>query len=129
MQHPFEEIDSILRPLATVLAREADVILDLRQLIASQGHPGKCVRCFFKLFAAAGSENRPNLARLQSWLETHVEISVRSGDVIVETLPFRLRNDEDLENFCLRSIDQLRMDRDYGEQALLLAFRYKVLAA
>lgn len=129
MQHSFEEIDSILRPLATVLAREADAILDLRQLIASQGHPGKCVRCFFKLFEAAGSENRPNLARLQSWLETHVEISVRSGVEEVETLPLRLQNDEDLETFCLRSIDHLRMDRYYGQKTLLLAFRYKDLAA
>jgi hypothetical protein len=125
VRHSFEEIDSILRPLARVLAREADAILDLRELLVSQGHPGKCVRCFFKLFEAAGSENRPNLALLQAWLEQHVEISVRSGAEELETLPFRLRNDEGLEGFCLRSIEDLRMDRGYHGRPLLLAFRYK----
>lgn len=129
MQYTFEEIDDILRPLAPVLALEADVILDLRQLLARQGHPGKCIRCFFKLFEAAGPENRPNLTLLLSWLEQHVEISVRSGGEELEALPFQLRSEEDLEQFCLRSIDEIRMDRGYGAKPLLLAFRYKALAA
>lgn len=129
MQDSFEEIDTILRPLAPVLAREADAILDLRQLLARQGHPGKCIRCFFKLFEAAGPENRPNLALLLSWLEKHMEISVRSDGDELEALPFQVRNEEDLEQFCLRSIDEIRMDRDYGARPLLLAFRYKSVAA
>jgi hypothetical protein len=124
-----DEIDTLLRPLAPVLAREADAILDLRQLLALQGHPGKCVRCFFKLFEAAGPEERPNLGLLQSWLEKHVEISVRSGSEELEALPFQLRNEEGLEQFCLRSIDQIRMDRDYGALPLSLSFRYKARAA
>lgn len=130
MHDSFEEIDTLLRPLAPALAHEADVILDLRQLLAHQGHPGKCIRCFFRLFEAAGPKDRPNLAGLLSWLEKHVEIAVRrSGGEELEALPFQLRNEKDLEQFCLRFIEEIRMDRDYGAEPVLLAFRYKALAA
>ena len=129
MQPSYEEIDTILRPLASALAREADVILDLRQLLISQGHPGKCVRCFFQLFEAAESHTRSSLANLQAWLEQSVEISVCKNLEEIEVLPFRLRDEESLESFCMRSIDTIRMDRDHGSHALALSFRYKILAA
>jgi len=129
VQHSYEEIDHILRPLAPVLAREADAILDLRELLMNQGHPGKCVRCFFRLFEAAGSKMQPQLVPLQAWLEKHLEISVRSEGNELETLPFTLGKDDDLESFCLRSIEQVRMDRGYQSSRLQLAFRYKALAA
>lgn len=129
VQHSYEEIDRILRPLAPVLAREADAILDLRELLMSQGHPGKCVRCFFRLFEAAGGKMQPQLAPLRAWLETHLEIAVRSGTEDLETLPFTLGKDDDLESFCLRSIEQIRLDRGYQSSRLQLAFRYKALAA
>ena len=129
MQHSYEEIDRILRPLAPVLAKEADAILDLRELLVRQGHPGKCVRCFFRLFEAVGSEMQPQLAPLLAWLESKVEISVRSEEVELETLPFVLADNEDLESFCLRSIESIRMDRNYSGSRLQLAFRYKALAA
>ena len=112
-----------------MLAREADVILDLRELLTRQGHPGKCVRCFFRLFEAAGTEMQPKLAPLQAWLEKHVEISVRSKGEELETLPFALGKNDDLESFCLRSIEHVRMDRGYKSDRLQLAFRYKALAA
>lgn len=123
-----EEIDEILHPLGPVLAREADAILDLRDLLLRQGHPGKCVRCFFKLFEAAGDDRHSTLALLRAWLENHVEISIRKNGVELEALPFVLRDEEDLETFCLRSIDHVRMDRGYRGGPLLLAFRYKLAA-
>lgn len=129
VQPTAQEIDEILLPLAPVLAREADAILDLRELLISQGHPGKCVRCFFRLFEAAGEDWRSSLALLQSWLEKNVEISIRRNGEELEALPFALKNDEDLEKFCLRSIDHVRMDRHFGEGPLMLAFRYKSRAA
>ncbi len=129
MQFSYEEIDEILRPLAPALAREADVILDLRELLARQGHPGKCVRCFFRLFEAAGAEMQPRLAPLKAWLEKHVEIAVKNEGEELETLPFSLAEDEDLESFCLRSIDYIRMDRGYKSSRVQLAFRYKAVAA
>ena len=64
MRKSYEEIDEILKPLAPVLAREADAILDLRELLVSQGHPGKCVKCFFSLDEAAGTALVPRLEPL-----------------------------------------------------------------
>ena len=129
MQLSHDEIDELLRPLATTLAREADAILDLRELLKSQGHPGKCVRCFFQLFAAAGTELLPRLAPLRAWLEKNVEIAVRNESEELESLPLALGRDEDLEAFCLRSIQNVRMDRAYQTSQVRLAFRYKALAA
>ncbi len=129
MQLSAEEIDEILLPLGPVLAREADAILDLRDLLLRQGHPGKCVRCFFRLFEAAGSDRLASLHLLQSWLEKNVEISIRRNGEELETLPFMMRADEDLQKFCLRAIDHVRMDRSYQGGPLLLAFRYKPRAA
>ena len=124
-----EQIDHLLLPLAPVLAKEADAILDLRDLLISKGHPGKCVRCFFRLFAAAGSDDLPMLAPLRTWMEENLEISVRADGAELETLPVKLRRQEGLEAFCLRSIRNVRMDRSYRAQRLDLAFRYKGQAA
>lgn len=129
MHQSYEEIDRILRPLAPVLAKEADAILDLRELLVRQGHPGKCVRCFFRLFEAAGSTVESGLQPLLTWLERNVEISVREQDRELETLPFVLGTEQDLESFCLSSIARIRMDRSYQAKRLQLAFRYKALAA
>ncbi len=124
-----ETIDLMLRPLARSLAREADAILDLRELLLSQGHPGKCVRCFFRLFEAAGSGSAQDLLPLRTWLEANVEISVRRDGEELETLPFVPAKHEDLEEFCLRAIEHVRMDRGYRGERLELTFRYKPLAA
>ena len=122
-------IDLMLRPLARSLAREADAILDLRELLLNQGHPGKCVRCFFRLYEAADGGLVQDLAPLRAWLETNVEISVRREGEELETLPFAPAKHEDLEAFCMRSIGLIRMDRGYQGKHLQLAFRYKALAA
>jgi hypothetical protein len=120
-----EEIDSLLLPLGPVLAREADTLLDLRELLIARGHPGKCVRCLFRLFSAAGVEAVPKLAPLRAWIEAALEITVRGDGRELETLPVKLLPGEDLEAFCLRSIRKVRLDRSYRAQRLDLAFRYK----
>lgn len=123
------EIDGLLLPLAPVLAKEADAILDLRELLMSKGHPGKCVRCFFQLFsAAAGSSAMPRLKPLMAWLEKNLEISVRADGVELERLPVNLRGAVDLESFCIRSIEELRFDRGYNARRVDMAFRYKAVA-
>jgi hypothetical protein len=128
VQPAVNEIDGLLLPLAPVLAKEADAILDLRELLMSKGHPGKCVRCFFQLFTAAGSAAMPRMAPLVAWLEANLEIAVRADGKELETLPVKLRSSDDLESFCLRSIEKIRLDRDYPVRRLDLAFRYKVAA-
>lgn len=94
----------------------------------SKGHPGKCVRCFFQLFTAAGKEALPRLAPLKAWLEANLEISVKADGRDLETLPVKLRPGEDLESFCLRSIKQVRFDRGYTAKRVNMAFRYKAAA-
>ena len=126
MQHTLQEIDGLLLPLAPVLAKEADALLDLRELLMSKGHPGKCVRCFFQLFTAAGREEMPRLAPLKAWLEENLEIYVNADWRELETLPVKLRQGEDLESFCLRSIQQVRLDRGYTARRVNLAFRFKI---
>lgn len=123
------EIDGLLRPLASALAKEADVLLDLRELLMQRGHPGKCVKCFFQLFQAAGKEYRPRLDALQTWLETHLEISVSSEGRVLEVLPLELQAGEDLESFCLSAIKRMRLDRGYHASRVDLTFRYKTAVA
>lgn len=129
MRADHEEIDKLLRPFAAALAHEADAILDLRDLLARKGHPGKCVRCFFRLFEAAGDDARQRLDLLKAWLEQNLEITIRSGETELEALPLRLSRDTSLEEFCLRSITNIQMDRTYAANAIQLAFRYKAAAA
>lgn len=125
MQPNRNEIDALLLPLGPVLAAAADTLLDLRELLIMKGHPGKCVRCFFQLFTAAGADSLPKLAPLKAWIEQHLEISVKADGRELETLPITLRQGDDLEAFCLRSIGKVRMDRSYRAKRLELAFRYK----
>ena len=123
-----QEIDALLMPLAPSLAKEADTLLDLRELLMTKGQPGKCVRCFFRLFTAAGSESLPKLTPLRDFLERHLEIAVRADGSELETLPVKLRQGEDLEDFCLRSMKQVRLDRTFQAKRVDLAFRFKVAA-
>lgn len=94
-----------------------------------KGHPGKCVRCFFQLFTAAGIDSLPRLEPLRTWIEQHLEISVRAEGHDLETLPILPEQGDDLEAFCLRSIRKVRLDRSYRAKRLDLAFRYKEKAA
>jgi hypothetical protein len=123
-----QEIDALLMPLAPSLAKEADTLLDLRELLMTKGQPGKCVRCFFRLFTAAGSDSLPQLTPLRDFLERHLEIAVRADGSELETLPVKLRQAEDLEDFCLRSMKQVRLDRTFQAKRVDLAFRFKAAA-
>lgn len=125
---PADEIDALLRPLAPMLAEEADAILDLRDLLMRQGHAGKCVKCFFQLFTTAGSRQVPALEPLSRWIESHFEIAVEADGREMERLPVTLKPGEDLEAFCRRSIRGIRMDRHFKARKVSLAFRYKAAA-
>lgn len=120
-----DEIDQLLATLAPVLANEADLLLDLRDLLKQRGHPGKCVRCFFELFEVAGENARIRLKQLQNWLERHVELRVSSKGETLETLPFAVRSHEGLEEFCRAAIQRIRMDRSYKHKKITIAFQYR----
>jgi len=122
------EIDALLLPLIQQDIRDADAILDLRELLLSGGHPGKCVRCFFRLFEAQTRKGFPLLAPLRHWLESHVEIVVSSESAVLEALPLRFSADENLEDFCQRSIREIQLDRSYKAKRIAMKFRYKAAA-
>jgi hypothetical protein len=122
------EIDALLLPLIQQDIRDADTILDLRELLLSGGHPGKCVRCFFRLFDSGTSKGFPVLAPLRRWLETNVEIVVTSGARLLEALPLHFAGEENLEEFCQRSMQHVRMDRGYDAKQIGMKFRYKIAA-
>lgn len=122
------EIDALLLPLIQKDIRDADAILDLRELLISGGHPGKCVRCFFRLFDSETHAGFPLLAPLRRWLEAHVEIVVESRSKALEAIPLSFSADENLEEFCHRNIRSIRMDRGYDARHISLKFRYKTAA-
>lgn len=101
----------------------ADFLLDLRELLLSGGHPGKCVKCFFGLL---GDLHQPGaLKPLGHWLERHLEVSVEADGCEVDRLPVHLDDAGDLDGFCQRTMDLVRMDRAYQGQHLRLSFCYK----
>ncbi len=117
----------MLRPLAPVLSREADALLDLREALVHQGHPGTCVRCFFQLFEAAEGDFEKQFEPLRNWLEANVEISISAKAEVLETFPLVLEH-RDLASFCQQSITTVRMDRGYPHPELRLQFQYKSAA-
>lgn len=119
------EIDALLLPLIQQEIRDADAILDLRELLLTGGHPGKCVRCFFRLFNSETRKGFPLLTPLRRWLESNVEIAVTSGQTVLETLPLSFSAQENLEEFCQRSINHVRLDRGYDAKHIAMTFRYK----
>lgn len=121
-------IEELLKPLAVEMAEEADVLLDLRELLLERGHPGSCVRCFFRLFVTAGSKGRPLLAPLRHWIEQELEIEVSERGRLLEVLPVEVRSGDTLESFCRRAISQVRHDRAYTARRIRLGFRYKEAA-
>lgn len=101
----------------------ADALLDLREQLMSDGHPGKCVKCFFALLGDLGKPGA--LSPLRHWLEERVEVEVTAGGRELEILPLRLEAGADLESFCLNAIDTVRHDRAYRNQRISLRLRYK----
>ncbi len=107
-------------------AAGADLVLDLRELLLSRGHPGKCVRCFFGLL---GEMDRPGaLLPLRGWLEEQLEITVAVDGALVEALPVRLEGSEGIHDFCERAIRTVHRDRAYRGKRIDLGFRYREAA-
>lgn len=116
-------IDRALSGIEPTSSEGADLLLDLRQLLLDQGHPGKCVRCFFGLL---GDLRQPGALRpIRLWLERNLEIVVHAKHGELETLPLELSAAGDLEDFCQRAIRTVREDRAYRDRELTLRFRFR----
>lgn len=117
------DLQPLLESITPTTSEGADLLLDLRQLLLSDGHPGKCVRCFFGLL---GDLRQPGaLKPLRHWLERHLEIEVSAGGSELEVLPVRLGGVTDLESYCHRAIATVREDRAFAEERIHLRFRFK----
>ena len=75
-----DDIDALLAPLAAPLRRSADHLLDLRSAARTGTTPGRCIRCYFELLAAAPSAVQPRLTPLRAWLEARIEAA--TGDSV-----------------------------------------------
>lgn len=115
--------DHLLTAVIPRTPEGADHLLDLRELLMTRGHPGKCVRCFFALL---GDLHAPGALRpLRHWLEKNIEVSVSIEGRVVESLRFQLQPSESLEDYCQRTIRMVREDRSYRDPAITLGFRYR----
>ncbi|MDX1679952.1 MAG: hypothetical protein R3242_04395 [Akkermansiaceae bacterium] len=119
------EAHQLLERVIPTTSEGCDYLLDLRDLLMSKGHAGKCVSCFFGLL---GDLQKPGaLLPLRHWLEQHIEIAVFADDRQIDTLPLKLEADADLDSFCTRAIDTVRHDRAHRAAKLALKLRYKDL--
>jgi hypothetical protein len=116
-------LETLFHGLNPRTSEGADMILDLRQALMSQGHPGLCVRCFFGLLGDLSQKGA--LLPLKHWLENHLEVEVVAGGKELEVLPVLLGNAVDLEGFCHSAMETVREDRAYMDRSISLRFRYK----
>lgn len=125
-----QQIDDLIKPVAREVPFCANAILDLRTELLNRQHPGKCVACFFKIFAPVCRMEKANtLAPLKIWLEENMEIVVKDDSTSeLERLPINLLED-DLETFCQKVMAQIHHDRSYASRQISLHFAYKGLGA
>lgn len=122
---PLDDLDSLLAPLAAPLRREADSLLDLRDAARAGTAPGRCIRCYFNLLAAAPSALQPRLTPLRAWLEARIEAAATDAEGrLLETLSVDLDTD-DLESCCRRMMREMTENRAYPTPHITLGFRYK----
>jgi hypothetical protein len=123
-----DDIDQLLAPLAAPLRRAADQLLDFRSAARAGTTPGRCIRCYFELLAAAPSSVQPRLTPLRAWLEARIEAAATDAEgKLLETLPVTL-DAEDLESCCRRLMREMTENRVYPTPLINLGFRYKPTA-
>ncbi len=104
--------EEVLLPLCAPLSNQADSILELYSM-TQEGihHPGRCLRCFYKLREAAARHRKAAMALqpLQRWIEDHFEVVASGNDdpAVIRFLPVDLRQPT-LENFCQEMIQNTR---------------------
>lgn len=126
--HPFET--DILAPLGQTFQKQADALLDLRQYAINKEHPGKCVSCYFKLYEQANNHSLNRLSILRKWLETNLEIVAKDEqDRFLERIPVCLEDEENLESFCARLMQEIIHNRAYECEKIALYFRFRDEAA
>lgn len=122
-------VQTVLAPLCEEMKEEADALLDLWEGLRRQRYPGRCIGCYFRLFARAGATTRARLTRLREWLEEHVEIvACDENQEELERLPIILEGD-DLETYCRDVMQEFVDNRAYAGRRISLTFDFKQVAA
>lgn len=118
----FGQVDLLLNQARPSTSEGIDHLLDLRELLLNDGHPGSCVQCFFSLL---GDLDRPaSLRPLRTWLEDHLEIAVRIDGEVMERFPVRFGKSQNLHQFCKHTAEVIRNDRSYRAENIHLSFQY-----
>jgi hypothetical protein len=122
---PSFTLEDALHLIAPRFSKQADTLLDLHHYGVKRQHPGKCVDCYFRLYADAAPAELQNLAPLREWLERNIEIvAADQRQNLLEKFPLRL-DSRDLESFCRNIIQILRNDRAFPTPAISLDFAFK----
>jgi hypothetical protein len=119
-------LETLFQGLNPRTSEGADMLLDLREAMMSQGHPGYCVRCFFGLLGDLRQKGA--LLPLRHWLEKNLELEIAAEGQELEVLPVMLDKANDLEGFCNNAMQTVREDRAYSHPHISLRFRYKAQA-
>ena len=118
----FNDVNELLSNANPQTSEGADLLLDLRELLLNDGHPGSCVQCFFSLL---GNLDRPgSLAPLSLWFESHLHVAVRIDGEVVEHFPVRFGKCRSLRGYCKKTIETVRTDRAYPAEQIHLSFEY-----
>ncbi|WP_269540856.1 hypothetical protein [Cerasicoccus fimbriatus] len=120
--------ESVVLPLCKPFSKAADSLLDLYGMTQNPSSPSQCVQCFFKLLHVSDSQSQIALQPLRSWIESNIEISIQAGDAPSGSFPVSL-DQGDLEEFCHRAMERVRMDTMSHNRPIELTFRYKPSAA
>lgn len=91
----------------------ADTLLDIREAVLRKQSAGDCLGCYFKILSHHRKMSESSLAPLRAWMEANMEIIAHGPDGSeLERTPLSLEG-ESLEDFCARTSDVFREDRDY----------------
>jgi len=120
-------LQDALSDIHPMTSEGADALLDLRDLLMSDGHPGTCVKCFFTLLGDLGKTGA--LRPLKRLLEERFEVEVSAECGELETMTLNLDAGSDLESFCMHAMEIVRYDRAYRERQIMLRLRRKKIAS
>jgi len=120
--------EDVLRPLCRPFSKAADSLLDLYAMTQQAKAPSQCVQCFFRLLKVAEPSAWPALQPLRTWIESNIEISIESGNALTGSMPIQL-DQPDLEQFCMSTMERVRLDTVMIDEPIQLTFRYKQSAA
>lgn len=117
-------IDELLKPIARDFSHAADHLLDFREAALLRQNPGRCVRCYFKLYGVVAPRDKATLFNMRRWIEEHMEVVARDAHrQEIKRIPIDLR-EENLESFCHRTMTECYHDASIRPARVELRFEW-----